>query len=112
MFCRVSILTEVQGKAIIVYGRLVDYRLNQNGELDRLILKEASRFNLPQQPIDLSNMEAIRSDTTLNYFKIPGDQFVVPYSEVKNLNLVFFSTEVKIPANPTPPSNAGATLQT
>ena len=68
------------GENVFTYtGVLVDYELSEDGNLDLIYIKDASR-----KPID-----------ELEYKDIQGHTLILKYSNILNLNLIFIQTEEK-----------------
>jgi hypothetical protein len=95
--CYVSLLVDASPGQKLINGIVADYDFNGDGELDWIVLEEASLMGLISEPLDVIDAIFINSGDPKtqeilkkhHYVKIEGDRFVVPYSTVKNMNAVF-----------------------
>lgn len=72
------------GEGSILYsGVLADYILGQNGGLDRIFLSDTRRRYLKKD-------NGAESD----YYEMPGNLFVIPYSKIINLHITYYTVEV------------------
>jgi len=78
-FVYVDALTETKEGTIIYRGILADYVLTAANGIDRIYLKEVKRRYLNQDN---------QSDSA--YYLMPGDFFVIPFSQVANLHLSYY----------------------
>jgi hypothetical protein len=83
----VSATTELASQGYLYIGLLKDFSLNKEGDLDYLILTEASRRLIEKD----KNSE---KQNTEHFYPIDGDCFVLKYQEIKTLNISFIRSEI------------------
>lgn len=122
----VDVVTINKDDAYIYSGFLKEYYLTKDDGLDRIYLTNVQRRKLSEDSINnndvksgagveqlydiLDNVE-VDYDTTIQnagdvdqitafvdnrYYFMPGDYFVIPYSEIKNINITYY-TEQELP---------------
>lgn len=79
----VDVLTKANEKSIIYVGRLEEYYLGEQGKLDSLVLSSPKRRLLEED-----DNKAI--ETSEKYYSIPSDLFIIPFSDIVNINLRYF----------------------
>lgn len=78
----VDVVVNVGNESLLYSGVLQDYQLtSEGGGLDYLILSYVRRRNIKDKDID----------ENANYYNVPGDFFVIPYKDVINVNLSYYS---------------------
>ena len=92
-FVQVSLVTEVGGDPILVTGNLEEFFFDREGKLDRLVLSNAYRRSIRKDREDGAEQRALAKDK--RFYRIQGNYFVIPYAEIKNLNVGFW-TLVKV----------------
>ncbi len=77
----------------IYSGILEEFYLSENNGLDRLVLYNVYRRTLENDfPKDLKKQSSILDKgTDERYYNMPGDSFVIPYSEIKNMNITYLT---------------------
>lgn len=89
----VSVVVETKEGAYIIRGVLEAYFLSKDG-LDRIYLSAVYRRKLGD------DLEAKKKSGNLDeddrYYSMPGEFFVIPYKEIKNINVDYFRLE-KLP---------------
>ena len=115
----VNVVVELDKTAYLYKGQLADFVLSKEDGIDRLFIKNAKRKKLEfikkadtTQSIENSDNEGSllkalletgeisldddtqkelidKIDDDKDYYEIPGDSIIVPYKEVKNLNLIY-----------------------
>lgn len=89
---RVDVLCESQGSPIIYSGILREFYLSKNDGLDRIHLANVYRRKLtddsPQEPT-----APLEKEFDERYYKMPGDLFVIPYHQIKNINISYYIIE-------------------
>ncbi|MFV3290100.1 hypothetical protein ACNFBR_15310 [Pseudomonas sp. NY11955] len=99
----ISAIVNVADKPILYYGVLVDYVVDRhNGELNRLILKGAFRWELDK--FDQAKTTAERMKIGV---PIDGNYLVISYDETITLNIKFLQVSIHIKP-PSDPGNADA----
>ena len=85
---KISAIVDVAGEPYLYQGFLDDFYFNPDGELDRLVLEEASRRPLANdKPKPDGGKQAGAVDE--RFYPIDGDYFVLRYSEAITLNVVY-----------------------
>lgn len=83
----VSVVVETKEGTYIIRGVLEDYFLSKDG-LDRIYLSTVYRLKLGE------DLEAKKKTENLDvddrYYSMPGEFFVIPYKEIKNINVDYF----------------------
>lgn len=83
-FIAVSAIVDVAGTPHLYTGVLTDYYLDADGQLDRLILQDVVRRPFPA---------ATPAPTDDDFAPVPGDHFVLRYSEAITLNVEYVQVE-------------------
>ena len=76
---------------IIYTGILADYVLSKDGGIDRIYLTNVKRRYLKDDKAGT----AVTADADGRYYKLPGQFFIIPYSQVINLHITYYKIEVK-----------------
>lgn len=93
----ISAVVEQNDESYLYWGVLSDYFFNSDGKLDRVVLQATQRRILNEASKESSTVEG--SDTQLQrqlppqndaYYDVVGDFFILPYSEVKNINIEYW----------------------
>jgi hypothetical protein len=80
------------GQASYLYRGIVqDFSFNRSGELDRILLRMSHRRLLARDREPGDDAPPIPGVPDARYYDIRGDVFVLRYSEIKTLNLDYFS---------------------
>ena len=95
----VDVLVETKGEAILYRGFVADFWLDKDGNICEIHLETVRRriFNNDENqadhpiPIDAENEP---DDVDERYYYIPGELFIIKYSDVKNMNITYFSESV------------------
>jgi hypothetical protein len=83
----------VGGNSYVYQGFLDEYFLDEQGQLDRLVLKQAERRlladdkYLPEKSALDNGLQEIASPFTSRFYPIEGEYFVLRYSEITTLNI-------------------------
>lgn len=85
---KISAIVDVAGEPYLYQGFLDDFYFNPGGELDRLVLEEASRRPLDRDKTAAGNSEQAATVDD-RFYPIDGDYFVLRYSEAITLNVVY-----------------------
>ncbi len=88
-----SVIIESGGVSQLYYGRVDDYHVGKDGRLDRLILADAARRELSN---DRPPGQAHRVGGGDGYYSIAGDFLVIPYEQIKNLNIEYVWLEEQV----------------
>jgi hypothetical protein len=79
----VSGVIDSHDKSYLYVGRVFDFHFDKEGNLDRILIKEAQRRELWQD----KNSRALPKNLKARYYSIDGDYFILKYSELRNLNI-------------------------
>ncbi|CAG9183250.1 hypothetical protein [Cupriavidus pinatubonensis] len=74
----------------LYHGVMLDYEVNEDGELDRLLLVQAQRRKLASDRSYDSETGQYKEDST-RFYPIAGDVFVLRYDEIKTMNVTYLS---------------------
>ena len=92
----VDVLVEAKDGNVLYCGFLDKYYLSKDG-LDRICLSEVYRRKFDKDVTDDQRPDSKSDDE--RYYKMPGDLFVIPYSQIRNLNLTYYGpVQVDAPA--------------
>ena len=88
----IDALVETADGTILYSGIIQDYLLSKQGGLELLYLTQVTRryFKNYNLNIDQEDSTKIRND---DYYYIPGDFVVLPFKEIKNINISYYSIE-------------------
>ncbi|MFQ5708029.1 MAG: hypothetical protein ACE5HO_11295 [bacterium] len=89
-FVWIDALVQTSEGSIIYSGLLQDFYLSKDGGLERIYLTQVARRKLSNEAVDKPSES--EQEGTPRYYDVPGDLFVIKYSQVVNLNLNYFST--------------------
>jgi hypothetical protein len=89
---RVDVMSESQGKTIIYSGILREFYLSKADGLDRIYLTNVYRRNInDDMPREIT--APIEQEFDDRYYKMPGDLFVIPYQQIRNINITYYIIE-------------------
>jgi hypothetical protein len=89
---RVDVMSESQGNTIIYSGILREFYLSKADGLDRIYLTNVYRRKLnDDSPRELT--APIEQEFDDRYYKMPGDIFVIPYQQIRNINITYYVIE-------------------
>lgn len=83
----ISVVVETKDGSYIVRGILSGYFLSKDG-LDRIHLTNVYRRKLSEDVTASEKADNLDDDT--RYYSMPGEFFVIPYKEIKNINVDYF----------------------
>ena len=75
---------------IIYTGILADYVLSRDGGIDRIYLTNVKRRYLK----DDRTGDALDNETDERYYYLPGQFFIIPYTQIINLHITYYKIEV------------------
>lgn len=78
----VDVVVETNYGTLLYEGFLVDYELDDFGELNYITLKETQR-------------RLLENDNSNDKYDIPGHIIIIPYSSIKNINLTFLKLDIE-----------------
>jgi hypothetical protein len=87
---QVSVVVEMGGESYLITGRLQEFFLDREGKLDRLVLADSYRRSISKDRGEGELQQALSKDSK-RFYKIEGNYFVVPYAEVKNINIGYWA---------------------
>ncbi len=76
---------------IIYTGILADYVLSKDGGIDRIYLTNVKRRYLRD---DKANQPQENNDLDERYYYLPGQFFIIPYTQIINLHITYYKIEV------------------
>jgi hypothetical protein len=82
-----DVLVETKEGSVLYCGLLDEFYLSKDG-LDRICLSEVYRRKFTEDVKDDQRPEDKLFDN--RYYRMPGDLFVIPYSQIRNLNLTYY----------------------
>lgn len=85
-----NVVVEYKEATYIYRGLLLHYILSKDG-LDRIYMSNVYRRRLDKDDCPDPKPETLDQDN--RYYFIPGEFFVLPFSQIKNLNVEYFSIE-------------------
>lgn len=80
---------------ILYTGSLANYSLNRDQGIDRIFMEYVYRRPLSEDLKPTDQADSSGRDADPRYYAMPGDYLVLPFSQVKNLNLSY--KKVKLP---------------
>jgi hypothetical protein len=86
----IAAIVEFKEGSYLYTGLLLDYEVNEKGELDRLLLVQAQRRKLDNDRVYDSDAQRYADDPR-RFYPIAGDVFVLRYDEIKTLNVSYLS---------------------
>jgi hypothetical protein len=108
----IDVIVETKEGSYIYSGVIDDFFLTKEEGLDRIYLKNVRRRRLTNEPnehleiaeseavqtIDLDQIDEPETDSEMDaldkrYYYMPGDFFIIPYSQIKNMNIRYFSLD-------------------
>lgn len=100
-FIAVSAVVDVAGSAILYYGILDDFYVDQDGVLDRLVLEQVMRRPLDadktSDSVTVGESEEGRQSGLDRFYPVDGDYFVLRYSEAITLNIEYIKLRTEEP---------------
>jgi len=87
----VDAMVETNNGTIIYSGIIQDYLLSKQGGLELIYLTEVTRRYLKSD--NLNNADTKGNSMQDGYYYIPGDFVVLPYKDIKNINISYYSIE-------------------
>lgn len=90
-FVFVDVIIEINGESYLYDGIMVDYELSRNGGLDTISITSAQRRKLDDD--STFSKKGKKKDNSSKYYPIDGHILVLKYSELKNLNLVYYTLD-------------------
>ncbi len=108
----VDVIVETKEGSYIYSGVIDDFFLTKEEGLDRIYLKNVRRRRLTNEPNDLlehtgpetgdaTDLDLVDEADMSNeldaldkrYYYMPGDFFIIPYSQIKNMNIRYYSLD-------------------
>jgi hypothetical protein len=91
----ISAVVEQGGAPVLYWGTLSDFYFDSTGALDFLVLQEA--YRRPLVSGDDPERDAL-PPASEDYYYVRGDYFVLPYADIKTLNVDYFYLVWKLDA--------------
>jgi hypothetical protein len=108
----IDVIVETKEGSYIYSGIIDDFFLSKDEGLDRIYLKNVRRRRLTNEPNDMlesihanggeaTDLDQIDEEEAIDemdaldkrYYYMPGDFFVIPYSQIKNMNIRYFNLD-------------------
>lgn len=89
----IDVMLESKEGTFIYSGILKDFFLSKDEGLDRIYLSNVRRRRMIDDLVaddDITETEELDK----RYYYMPGDFFIIPYSQIKNLNVVYYKREI------------------
>lgn len=86
----IDVLVKSDQGTIIYTGILADYVLSKDSGIDRIYLTNVKRRYLK----DDRNYEALENEPDERYYYLPGQFFIIPYSQIINLHITYYKIEI------------------
>lgn len=86
----IDVLVKSDQGTIIYTGILADYVLSKDGGIDRIYLTNVKRRYLKDDR--LMNLDSDEYDE--RYYHLPGQFFIIPYTQIVNLHITYYKIEV------------------
>lgn len=89
---QLDVLVESSEGTVIYSGILQTFYLSKTEGLDRIHLSNVYRRKL-KDDVPPTQKETDEKAFDARYYSMPGDLFVIPYNQIKNLNITYYYTE-------------------
>ncbi len=80
----IDVLCQFEGSLLLYTGYLLEYVIDPNGNLNRIIISDVIRREFKTDTDNLTTTE----------YEVPGDFMVIDYTQIRNLNISFLQVEV------------------
>ncbi len=96
----VDVLVETKECSFLYCGVLEEFYFDKDS-LDRLVLSQVFRRKVVEDPVGNTKPKSKVFDE--RYYQMPGDVFVLPFAQVRNINLTYYRLQQLpgVPASPT-----------
>lgn len=88
----VSVTLMMDNEAYLYWGILSNYYFNKKGELDRIELTLTHR-RLLSKDSKKGDKKSLLPDKDPRFYPVRGDYFVIPYSDIKTLNIEYLELD-------------------
>lgn len=85
----VDVLVETKNDSVLYRGFITDFWLDRDGGICELHIENVRRREFKNDEKQLSEDEIIQ-----RYYNIPGERFIIKYQDVKNMNLIYYESEI------------------
>ncbi|HBC3404534.1 hypothetical protein P3602_06580 [Vibrio parahaemolyticus] len=85
-FIKISATQDTSEGTYIYYGVLQDFYLTKDGQLDRLVISEATRRHIKEDKTP-ANVDEISDN---RFYEIKGDRLILKYENIINLNVEYY----------------------
>lgn len=96
----VDVLVETKESTVLYCGVLDDFILSKEQDLERIYLSNVYRRKLSD---DVKGERPDSKSADDRYYEMPGDLFVIPFAQIKNINIAYYAIE-KTSANADKPA--------
>ncbi|MEM9527078.1 MAG: hypothetical protein AAGA31_10735 [Bacteroidota bacterium] len=111
-YVQVDVLVATAEGDVLYSGVLENYSLNKDQGIDRLFLSDVYRRNFSQdvaekppgkrkKPHYSVNEVTVAKDFDERYYRMPGNYLVIPFGEIRNLNIIYTRLEEVAPESST-----------
>ena len=93
----IDALVSTSEGTVIYSGLLSEYVLSREGGIDRIYLTNTKRRFFKDDQVNATNPSAEGanvSDDDERYYYMPGEFFVIPYTQIINMNVTYYSVTV------------------
>lgn len=104
-FVQVDVVVGSSEGDMLYTGILAHYSLNKEQGIDRLFMKQVSRRRFVDDVVMGDPSVYSTKEDDERYYNLPGNFLVIPFSQVKNLNIIYLRvqrTEERTAAEPAP----------
>ena len=88
---QIDILMELQDAPYIYSGIVQNFFLSSANGLDTIYLTDVYRRKLASDKFEGSLDDSLDKNGDERYYQMPGNIFIAPYSEIKNLNITYIA---------------------
>ena len=94
-FIKVSCLVDSSGGSFLYYGLLVDFYLDKDGQLNRIVLANASRRCINKDEVTdgeqtTTGAGAQQPGAQDRFYRIKGKRLILKYDDIKNINTEYY----------------------
>lgn len=86
----VDVLVETKECSVLYCGVLDDFILSKEQDLERIYLSNVYRRKLSD---DVKGERPDDKSADERYYEMPGDLFVIPFAQIKNINIKYYTLE-------------------
>ena len=87
-------VVQIGAQAYLYVGRLVEYFLTRDGQIDRLVLEDVWRRPMAADRPEVPEAHADAATSEERFYRIDGDYFVLHAAEIRTLNIRYLRLSV------------------